>query len=172
MATHPAPLTTIFTGWEEFHQQLSAALAPLTAEQLDLSAAPHLRSIAAITGHIVATRVGWFHFGLSVGDESIQQYSAWDQPENRPRRAADLVAGLAESWALIRGALDSWSVEDMMEEVETVRGGKTYLLPRRWVIWHVIEHDLHHGGEVLLTLGIHNLPAPEIGPVAGHITPV
>jgi uncharacterized damage-inducible protein DinB len=24
-------------------------------------------------------------------------------------------------------------------------------------VWHVAEHDLHHGGEISLTLGVHGL---------------
>jgi len=30
------------------------------------------------------------------------------------------------------------------------------------VIWHLIEHDLHHGGEIALTLGLHGLAAPDL----------
>jgi uncharacterized damage-inducible protein DinB len=33
---------------------------------------------------------------------------------------------------------------------------------RSWVIYHVMEHDLHHGGELSLTLGIHGLPSPNL----------
>jgi hypothetical protein len=35
---------------------------------------------------------------------------------------------------------------------------------RGWVVWHVLKHDLHHGGEIGfslgLSLGLHGLPAP------------
>jgi uncharacterized damage-inducible protein DinB len=27
------------------------------------------------------------------------------------------------------------------------------------VVWHVMEHDLHHGGELSLTLGMHGMAA-------------
>jgi hypothetical protein len=27
------------------------------------------------------------------------------------------------------------------------------------MIWHLIEHDLHHGGELSFTLGMHRLTA-------------
>ena len=37
--------------------------------------------------------------------------------------------------------------------------GKSIDLSRAWVVWHVMEHDLHHGGELSLTLGMHGLPA-------------
>jgi uncharacterized damage-inducible protein DinB len=33
---------------------------------------------------------------------------------------------------------------------------------RGWIIWHVVEHDLHHGGELSLTLGMHGVPALDL----------
>jgi uncharacterized damage-inducible protein DinB len=35
-------------------------------------------------------------------------------------------------------------------------------ITRMWVIWHLIEHDLHHGGEISLILGTNGLAAPDI----------
>ena len=32
-----------------------------------------------------------------------------------------------------------------------------YEVSRSWVIYHVMEHDLHHGGEVSLILGMNGL---------------
>ena len=33
---------------------------------------------------------------------------------------------------------------------------------RQWLIWSIIKHDLHHGGEVSFTLGTHHLEAPDL----------
>jgi hypothetical protein len=33
---------------------------------------------------------------------------------------------------------------------------------RKWVIWHLLEHDLHHGGELSFVLGMHGLAAPDL----------
>jgi hypothetical protein len=33
---------------------------------------------------------------------------------------------------------------------------------RRWVVRHLLEHDLHHGGELASSLGAHGLPAPRL----------
>lgn len=30
---------------------------------------------------------------------------------------------------------------------------------RQWIIWHVLEHDIHHGGELSSILGAHGLAA-------------
>ena len=48
--------------------------------------------------------------------------------------------------------------------------GRPYELSRQWVTWHVIEHDLHHGGELAVTLGLQNIAIPELGDEGGRIT--
>ena len=45
MAEDNFALTTFYASWKEYQDHIKSALAPLTAEQLELRAAPHLRSI-------------------------------------------------------------------------------------------------------------------------------
>ena len=52
-------LTTFYRFWKAYQDHIKGALAPLTAEQLGLRAAPHLRSIGENVLHIIGTRVGW-----------------------------------------------------------------------------------------------------------------
>ncbi|MBA3822538.1 MAG: DinB family protein [Ktedonobacterales bacterium] len=33
---------------------------------------------------------------------------------------------------------------------------------RQWIIWGVLEHDIHHGSEISTTLGVHDLPVLEL----------
>ena len=40
--------------------------------------------------------------------------------------------------------------------------GEVYEVSRSWVIYHVLEHDLHHGGEISLILGMNGLRAPDL----------
>ncbi len=40
--------------------------------------------------------------------------------------------------------------------------GQVTHVSRSWVIYHVLEHDLHHGGEVSLILGMNGLVGPDI----------
>jgi uncharacterized damage-inducible protein DinB len=48
--------------------------------------------------------------------------------------------------------------------------GKNYALMRQWIIWHVIAHDLHHGGELAFTLGKQGISLPELGEEGGHLS--
>jgi uncharacterized damage-inducible protein DinB len=62
----------------------------------------------------------------------------------------------------MRDALAGFTPEYMEETFERERRGQTHTLMRGWVVWHVIEHDLHHGGELGYSLGMHGLAAPDI----------
>jgi uncharacterized damage-inducible protein DinB len=155
-------LAVLTSGWEAYQERLIAALAPLTDEQLALRAAPHLRSIGENVRHIISTRAGWFSSALGIGDEEFAAFHGWQAPDAPARSAAELVRGLAETWRVMRGALAGFTPAEMQEVVRGERKGRPFELVRGWIVWHVIEHDLHHGGEVSFTLGMHGLAAPDI----------
>jgi uncharacterized damage-inducible protein DinB len=137
-------------------------IEPLTAEQLALGAAPNLRSIRDIATHIVGAKARWLHRFLGLGDASYDDMMTWDRPNQPARTGAELAEGLRRTGALLRDTLPTWSEADLQYRFEGEYQGEAYSLSRRWVIWHLIEHDLHHGGEVSFSLGMHGLPAPDL----------
>ena len=149
-------------GWRAYQDHISAALAPLSAEQLALRAAPNLRSIDELTRHIIGVRAAWFHDVLRVGDAAFAAFAQWDRPDSPPRTTSELVSGLAATWQVMQDALALFTPADLQATVEAERRGKKYSFVRGWVVWHVIEHDLHHGGEIAYSLGMHGLTAPDI----------
>jgi len=155
-------LAVIAGGWQTYQDRLSSALAPLTPEQLALRAAPRLRSIEELARHIIGVRAGWFHNILGEGGEVFGAYHEWDRPDAPTRAASELVDGLAATWQTMQSALARFTPEDLMETLTGVRKGHSYAHQRGWVIWHVLEHDLHHGGEIGYSLGMHGLPAPDL----------
>jgi uncharacterized damage-inducible protein DinB len=158
MAEENFTLTTFYTSWKEYQDRLEEALAPLTAEQLALRAAPGLRSIGENAAHIIGCRAGWFtEFLGEDGGADVKAIARWD--EAVARTAADLVQALKQTWQLMAECLARWSPADMRQTFPDDWDGKIVQLSRAWVVWHVLEHDLHHGGEVSLTLGMHGLQA-------------
>ena len=140
-------------------------MVPLTNEQLDLRAAPHERSVGEIVRHIVEARIDWFHGFMGEEGEEIAPYVDWGvvgeggEDASLPS-AAELVEGLDASWCFMAERLTRWTPEDMAFTFPIEWRGDPYDLSRSWVVWHVLEHDLIHGGEVSLTLGMHGLAAP------------
>ena len=160
MADDNATLTTFYTAWKTYQDQIKETIAPLTAEQLALRAAPRLRSIGENAAHIIGCRAGWFTFVLGENaDEEVKATTDWDQPEAPARSAAELVRGLERTWQLMSGCLARWTPDDMQQTFPDDWDGVQVQLSRAWVVWHVLEHDLHHGGEISLTMGMHGLEA-------------
>src|SRR5438067_3690491 len=115
MAEDNYTLTTFYTSWKAYQDRLKAALAPLTAEQLTLRAAPGLRSIGENAAHIIGCRVGWFT--VTLGEDASADVTAvrWDEPGGPARSAAELVRGLDLTWQLMADCLTRWRPADMQQ---------------------------------------------------------
>jgi uncharacterized damage-inducible protein DinB len=155
-------LAFFLQGWHNYQNQLGTALARLSPEQLALRAAPNLRSVEELARHVIGVRAGWYHFVLGEGDEEFGAFADWSGRGSQPRSAEELVRGLEQTWQVMQAALGRYTLADLQAPVQDEEDGKIYTYPRGWVIWHVIEHDLHHGGELAYSLGMHGLAAPDI----------
>ena len=151
--------TILTQGWQNYQNQLGIALARLSPEQLALRAAPGLRSIDELTRHVIAVRAGWFHYCLEEGDEDFGAFHVWDEPGSLPRSADELVSGLEKTWQVMQEVLGRYTLADLRSTVQDEWNGNISTLSRGWVLWHVLQHDLHHGGEIAYSLGMHGLPA-------------
>lgn len=105
--------------------------------------------------------------------------------------AAVLVAGLEKTWQMIEEALARLTPADLedvfppLTEAERVHhaalvepdlqpyaqmwldasrqaGDPAPPRSRQWIIWGVLEHDIHHGSEISTTLGVHGLPVVDL----------
>jgi uncharacterized damage-inducible protein DinB len=152
----------LYKGWDNYQQLLLNVITPLSDEQLALRVAPHLRSIGEITTHIIGTRAGWWNQLMGEGDAAFAALADWNRPDAPVQNAATLVKGLETTWQVIQETLLRWTLADLEHIFQGTHRGEDYSLSRQWIIWHVIEHDLHHGGELSFSLGMHGLPAIDI----------
>ena len=162
MAETSSMLTTLYQGWQDYSRQLTLAIAPLSAEQLALRAAPHLRPIGELAEHIIGGRVHWMYGMLGESNDEIAALVAGMDTDQAALSAAELVSGLNVTRGLIDDRLAHWSAADLAQTITVMRRGTERSFTRQWVIWHLIEHDLHHGGELSFSLGIHHLSALEL----------
>lgn len=157
------PLAPFYKGWDNYQQHLIHALAPLSLEELALRAAPHLRTIGIIATHIIGARARWLYYTLKEGDENLVSLATWDRPGLPARSAAELISGLKMTWQVIQEDLQRWTIADLEEIIhDTDENGEEETFTRQWIIWHLIEHDVHHGGEISFALGMHNLAAIDL----------
>jgi uncharacterized damage-inducible protein DinB len=175
-STAPA-LQAFYDGWANYQRLLLAAIRDLSPEQLALRPAPNLWAVWQLAGHMAGSRAHWFHSVLGEGDPSVRDMfrvanttvpdlpledAGWEDDEDHPRGASQIVEAFNRTWTMIDDCLKRWSPDDLAVEFTRHRPTGTQTMTRQWVIWHLMEHDVHHGGEVSLILGSHGLPALEL----------
>lgn len=155
-------VSTIYEGWYTYQTRLIDSLAPLSPDQLALRVAPTLRSIGDTATHMISGRARWFYQIMNEGGDEFAGLSAWDGEGMPLRTASELVTGLEITWQGMQAAIARWTPDDWQQTYPGEGDNRPATITRHWVIWHLLEHDLHHGGEIGLTLSMYALPAPNL----------
>src|SRR4051794_14524797 len=151
-------------GWANHQARLIDSLRGLTDEQLGFRTAPHQWAVWQLAAHMAGSTVYWFHDILGEGDAATRDLfrvehstvpglapedAQWEDDADHPRNAKELVDALTRAWDLVDDCLHRWTTEDMNATVQR----RDRIHDRGWIVWHVLEHDLHHGGEISQILG-------------------
>jgi len=174
-------LMNVFEGWNGYQHSLLKAISPLTREQLVWRPASHLRSVGELARHIALGRVDWFARMDAPGSRELtDQIKAWEEDQYGNRyvvhdavveadQASELIKWLEASWEMIDKTLKTWTVDDLMQTYRHTYRGTTYAVSHQWTLWRIMAHDLHHGGELAMMLGLQGLKNFELGDMGGHI---
>lgn len=144
----------VFDSWCDYQEALKRAIAPLTAEQLQRRPIPTLRTSGEIAEHIVFGRALHLHRTLGADAEELRPLLSWDDANEPPHTAAEIVQGLELTWRYISDTLMRGSPTHIFPDSEEV--------PVVQIIWGLLDHDLPHAGELSLLLGADGLPGVEI----------
>lgn len=151
----------VYNGWEKYNSLLERAIAPLSADQLSLRPAENLWSVRTLACHIIGVRAWWFHGWMDEGGDELARFDGFDDaPEAEHVDSATLVDGLTRTWTSLSACLKKWSDSDLEQTFQRPvpnKEGQRPLRSREFIVWHVAEHDLFHGGEISLVLGMHGV---------------
>ena len=177
LATPPPGLAALYTGWADHQAKLLDIISRLTPTQLALRPSPQHWAIWQLASNMAGGRAYWFHDVLGEGQAGVRDRfrvanptvpglpladAGWEDDENHPRNAAELVDAFETTWDLIDGCLRRWSGKDLDVAFQRERAGRTQSSTRGWVIWHLIEHELQHSTEIALILRQHDLPTLDL----------
>ena len=169
-------LKSIFDGWDGFQTSIVHAVEPLTPAQLAFRPAPHLRSVGETAGHIALGRIGWFARMDAPRSRDLQaQAAGLELPGGNidPAMAGDvslILHWLGATWEMIAVTLESWTTADLFKTYRHTYWDKVYAVSYQWTIWRILTHDVQHGGQLALLLGMQGLSVPELGDLGGHLT--
>jgi uncharacterized damage-inducible protein DinB len=140
-------VTKIIQFWKQVRKGLIDTIEKFSGEDLNYIAHKNGYSVRQIILHIAQEEYGEIQYGITREiDEFPPLYVEHSYPTIESLKA--LLAGVHKETI---GYLESLVDEDLEIEIEA-QWGETY--PLIDMIWHVMEHEIHHRGELSLILGL------------------
>jgi uncharacterized damage-inducible protein DinB len=139
-------IAQFFSHWKQVRADLLSTLDKFSDDELRYVPFNTSWSVGHIVLHIAEAEDGWFRHAVTRELEEFPEYSL----ENYPRKE-DIKSLLAAVHARTQQYLESLNDSDTSHVVEVPWGES---IPLVWIIWHAVEHEIHHRAELSLILGL------------------
>jgi uncharacterized damage-inducible protein DinB len=174
-------LQSIFDGWYGYQQSIVLAVEPMNPEQLNWRRKESFYSVGELVRHISLGRLTWLMRMDAPGSTEVAKHiSEWEQDSDGNRNIVESSLAVTEqpvelarwlnlTWQIIENCLSTWTLTDLFQTYPHKWNGQVYEVSRQWTMWRLMNHDIHHGGELSLMLGLQGIEAFELCTLFGHI---
>ena len=136
----------LFSHWDQVRADLLATIDMFSDEELMFAPFNGSWPVGRIMLHIADCENYWLHGVVRHEIEMGKFFNLADCPtKSAIKEVLDHVRNQTITF------LNNLDENDLDNEYTTPRG-ETFTL--RWIIWHVLEHEIHHRGELSLILGL------------------
>jgi len=142
--------------WADVRHGLCEALGRLTDEQLRLSPREGLWPLGTVARHIAEAERHWLE---ACTVEGPVRFSRTEFTADRYPTVAAVRDLLAEVHAETEASLAAADAATMDRQVTLPWGER---LTVGDPVWHVLQHEIHHRGEIYLMLGLLGMDAPDV----------
>ena len=136
----------MFSHWEQLRADLLLTIDKFSQDELIFIPFKGSWPVGQIMLHIAECEDHWFY---RVVRHQIEPWISFDLADHPTMTAIKEVLERARKRTV--AFLESLDENDL-DHVYTTPHGETFTL--RWIIWHVLEHEIHHRGELSLVLGL------------------
>jgi uncharacterized damage-inducible protein DinB len=136
----------MFSHWDQVRGSLLAMIDRFSEEELAFTPFKGSWSAGQVMLHIADCEDNWLH---GVVRREVEPWIFYDFKDFPSKEA--ILALLARAHNRTIAFLDSLD-EDDLDKVYKISEKDSFTL--RWIIWHVLEHEIHHRGELSLALGM------------------
>jgi uncharacterized damage-inducible protein DinB len=144
-----------FDHWNVVWRDLMRAVAVLRDEHLAFRPADKYgRTVGAILTHLLNLEEGWVDFVIR------RRVPEW--PAERSEMLGSVEKARAEMERVHHETMEYLKTvgEEDFERIVQVPGDGTPKLG--WILWHVLEQEIHHRGELFLCLSLMGLDRPKV----------
>jgi uncharacterized damage-inducible protein DinB len=132
--------------WEQIHRDLLATIEMFGENELSFVPFNGSWSVGQIMLHIADCEDNWLH---GVVRQEFQPWVVYDLADY-PSKGM-ILEKLKQTHARTATYFETL-VEEDLDKVFTTPNGEQFTL--EWIICHVVEHEIHHRGELSLALGL------------------
>jgi uncharacterized damage-inducible protein DinB len=136
----------IFKHWDQIRSGLLQTISCFSDQELAYVPFESSWPVGQIMLHIAECEDHWLHGVVRHEFTPPVNYSLADYPTK-----SEILAVLDNAHSRTLPFLDTLDEADLDQLYQT-RFGETFSLS--WIIWHVLEHEIHHRGELSLVLGL------------------
>lgn len=137
----------LFSHWNQVRADLLHTIDLFSEDELSYTPGEMSWAVGKMMLHIADAEDGWFRYVVT---KELREWPSQYILENYPNREA-IKNVLTEVHTRTEAYLDTLEGSDMDRMIDSPWGDTFYL---GWIIWHVIEHEIHHRGELSLILGL------------------
>lgn len=137
----------LFSHWKRIRAGLIETIDKFDQGMLEYTPFDGSYSAARIMLHIADAEEGWFRYVI---DKKYDEWPSQFIVENYPT-LTEIKGVLEQVHTETETFLDSLGNEDLEKIINTPWDES---IPLGWIIWHVLEHEVHHRGELSLILGM------------------
>jgi uncharacterized damage-inducible protein DinB len=129
-------------------------LEEVSDEQLGFVPREGLWSLGTVARHIAEAEEGWFRHIVT------GEWATWPEFEDKDYPTVDSIKQVLTSvHQRTERYLATIDVADLERIIHTPWDED---IPLRWIVWHVLEHEIGHRGEIYLMLGLMGMELPDI----------
>jgi uncharacterized damage-inducible protein DinB len=139
-------LSNLFSHWDQVHKDTLWIVDQFDEAELTHMAYEGGWTVGRIALHIADAEEGWFRH---IATKQIESWPSDFSLENYPTKDS-IKTFLIETHAKTMAYLQTLTIDDLETIIESQWGNFSI----RFIIWHVIEHEIHHRGELSLILGL------------------
>lgn len=143
-----------FDHWTKVWRDLNLAVSMLEDEHLSFRPAEkYHRTVGDVLRHMINVEQGWIHYVIR------RRLDAWpDADENSLPTVEAIRVELEQTHKETMDYLETVSADDFNRIVQVPGDGTPKLV---WILWHVLEQQIHHRGELYLCLSLLGMERPK-----------
>ena len=151
-------LAHFFSNYFTVRDEMVNAVRNLTRDQLDWIPPNHSTSIGRLLAHIAETEYWWISV---VAQKQVAPAQADFARFEKARRLDDILWLLDLCLADTRAYLENEEIEDWDDVMYDVEG-RDEKVTKRWLVWHVVEHQARHRGQVFMLMRMLGVDVPHV----------